>query len=74
MLFNFLFCGYGFLWNNLVIGCVVFGKNVIIYEVYVICLLDYWVVVGDILVEILELYIVVIGWVLKMLEYGLGFW
>jgi alpha-D-xyloside xylohydrolase len=36
--------GYGFLWNNPGIGRAVLGKNVMSFEAYSTCSLDYWIV------------------------------
>ncbi len=66
--------GYGLLWNNPGIGRVVFGKNIMSFEVYSTKILDYWIVAGDTPAEIEEAYADVTGKVPMMPEYGLGFW
>ena len=66
--------GYGFLWNNPAVGRAVFGRNVMSFEAYSTCMLDYWVVAGDTPAEIVERYGAVTGRGPMMPEYGLGFW
>ncbi len=66
--------GYGLLWNNPSVGRAVLGKNIMSFESYSSCCLDYWVVAGDSPAEILKGYASVTGTVPMMPEYGLGFW
>ncbi|MBE5915328.1 MAG: family 31 glucosidase [Pseudobutyrivibrio ruminis] len=66
--------GYGLLWNNPAIGRAVFGKNITSYEAYSAKELDYWVVIGESIKEILEEYTSVTGRTPIMPEYGYGFW
>ena len=66
--------GYGFLWNNPGVGRAVLGKNVMSFEAYSTCYLDYWVVAGDSPAELEESYARATGTVPMMPEYGLGFW
>src|SRR5690606_36668964 len=66
--------GYGFLWYNLAVGRVTFGKNIITWEVKYTKYLDYWICAGDTPSEIVETYGHATGTVPMMPEYGLGFW
>lgn len=66
--------GYGFLWNNLGIGEVLFVKNMIWWKMVFINYIDYVVIVGDILKEIFWNYSDLIGKVFKMFENLLGLW
>ncbi|KAI5460526.1 glycosyl hydrolases family 31-domain-containing protein [Mariannaea sp. PMI_226] len=66
--------GYGFLWNNPAVGNSIFGKNIMSFEALSTKSLDYWVVAGDTLAEVVQAYAGVTGKVPMMPEFGLGFW
>ncbi|VUC26002.1 unnamed protein product [Clonostachys rosea] len=66
--------GYGMLWNNPSIGRVVFGRNITSFEARSASAIDFWIVTGASLKEILHRYVDVSGHSPMMPEYGLGFW
>lgn len=66
--------GYGFLWNNPVVGRVNFGKNITTWEAFSSKKLDYWITAGDTPAEIEEAYANATGKVPMMPEYAMGFW
>ncbi|KAJ5419462.1 31 glucosidase [Penicillium crustosum] len=66
--------GYGILWNNPSIGRAVFGRNITSFEANSTSALDFWIVTGPTLREILHRYVDVTGHSPMMPEYGLGFW
>lgn len=66
--------GYGILWNNPSIGRAVFGRNITSFEANSSSVLDFWIVTGESLKDILHRYVDVTGHAPMMPEYGLGFW
>jgi len=66
--------GYGFLWNNPVVGRVELGYNGTRWIAEATPQLDYWITLGDTPAEIVEQYINATGHPLMLPEWAAGFW